>query len=53
MSITVDTINLRFNVKSDYNQQQLQKLAHNLTGISNDELKRIRGILERTKQELL
>ena len=30
MSITVDTINLRFNVKPDYNQQQLQKLADDL-----------------------
>ena len=37
MSISVDTVNLRFNVKPDYDQQQLQ---------------RIRGILERAKADL-
>lgn len=30
MSISVDTINLRFNVKPDYDQQQLQQLLENL-----------------------
>ena len=30
MSISVDTVNLRFNVKPDYDQQQLQKLQEDL-----------------------
>ena len=30
MSISVDTINLRFNVKPDYDQQQLQQLQEDL-----------------------
>ena len=30
MSISVDTINLRFNVKPDYDQQQLQQLQADL-----------------------
>ena len=56
MSITVDTVNLRFKVTPDYNQQQIQQLQSDLKqspGMSDDELRRIRGILERAKQELL
>jgi len=30
MSISVDTVNLRFNVKPDYDQQQLQQLQEDL-----------------------
>ena len=30
MSISVDTINLRFNVQPDYDQQQLQQLQEDL-----------------------
>ena len=30
MSISVDTVNLRFNVKPDYDQQQLQQLQQDL-----------------------
>ena len=30
MSISVDSINLRFNVKPDYDQQQLQQLQKDL-----------------------
>ena len=30
MSISVDTINLRFNVKPNYDQQQLQQLQQDL-----------------------
>ena len=39
-----------------YNQQQIQQLQSDLKqspGMSDDELRRIRGILERAKQELL
>ena len=36
MSITVDTINLRFNVTPDYNQQQLQKLGDDLKQSQKD-----------------
>ena len=36
MSITVDTVNLRFNVIPDYNQQQLQKLQEDLKQSQKD-----------------
>ena len=35
MSISVDTINLRFNVKPDYDQQKLQQLQEDLTAASD------------------
>ena len=30
MGISVDTVNLRFNIKPDYDQQQLQQLQSDL-----------------------
>ena len=44
MSITVDTINLRFNVKPDYDQQQLQQLQ--------DDLKQGQNELEKTRKAM-
>ena len=44
MSISVDTINLRFNVKPDYDQQQLQQLQ--------DDLKNGQKELEKTRKEI-
>ena len=44
MSISVDTINLRFNVKPDYDQQQLQQLQ--------DDLKQGQNELEKTRKAM-
>ena len=49
MGITVDTIQLKFNVTPSYQQQQIQQLN---TGMSDAELQRIRGILNQAKQDL-
>ena len=46
MSISVDTINLRFNVKPDYDQQQLQKLQEDLKN-GQKELEKTRRAMDK------
>lgn len=46
MSISVDTINLRFNVKPDYDQQQLQQLQEDLKN-GQKELEKTRKAMDK------
>lgn len=46
MSISVDTINLRFNVKPDYDQQQLQQLQEDLKN-GQKELEKTRHAMDK------
>ena len=50
MSISVDTVNLRFNVKPDYDQQQLQQLQEDLKN-GQKELEKTRRAMDKLAKQ--